>query len=551
MIKSLTIKNYAIINDITIDIGNGFNVFTGETGAGKSIIIGALSFLSGKRTDSSVIQSGKDKCYIEGIFSIDNTNRELIDKLNENCIDFDDELIVKRVISQDGNNSIRINDSSVTLGLLEDIFGSLIDIHSQRDNHYLFQKKNHIYLLDKYSNLDSKLNEYRKLYDDYVRLKNEYDKLVNETFNETDIEFLSFQLDELEKANLDIDEEKKLNDQELNYKVCEKYINNLKSSISLYNDNGGIKEKLYQIIKELNVDNDKIQKEKSEIENLYYLLDEKFDNIVSIYSSFDASNINIDALEERLYIYSKLKRKYSKTTEELIEYINELKQKLELYKDRDKIIEEKKKELDDTYNKAYAFACEISKIRKQNSEKLSKEVVKETKDLLLNNVQFKVLIKENDISNAGIDDVEFYISLNKGQELKQLKTIVSGGEASRIMLALKIIFTKLSNTKLIVFDEIDAGVSGKEAVAIGQKIALLSKDTKVITITHLAPVAACANNHYYIYKKNTNNVTQTHVQLLNTEQIYQELALIANGEINAQSVKAAKLLYNSCQESIK
>lgn len=550
MLKSLNIQNYAIIDDLTIDFNSGFNVFTGETGAGKSIIIGALSFLSNKRSDTSVIQTGKDKAIIEGVFSIEDNDIDIKEKLKDNLIDYDNELIVKRVISKDGNNSIRVNGSTVTLSFLENLLKPLIDIHSQNDNQYLFQKKNHLSLLDKYSCNHDLLNEYKVLYDKYTKSKQEYDSLLNETYSESDLEFINYQLEELEKAELDSSEEEDLLEKERNYKLAEKYINNLSGALDLYNDSLGIKERMQSVLKELDIKDDRILEERSAIENLYYELDERINNIEKIYSSFDGANINIEKLEERLFVYSKLKRKYNKSTSELIEFIDELKQKVNLYKDKDVILLNKKKEVETLYNDAYKCAEKLSKVRKENSLKLSKAIDKEASDLMLNNVNFCIVIEDIELNKNGIDDVEFYISLNKGEDPKPLKSVASGGEISRIMLALKIIFTKLSDTKLIVFDEIDSGVSGKAALSIGQKMALISNNTQVITITHLAPVASCAKYHYYIFKETNDNVTRTNVKLLNLEQTYQELALMSNGSINKQSVEAAKTLFKKSQEMI-
>lgn len=548
MLKSLNIKNYAIIDELFIDFNNGFNVFTGETGAGKSIIIGALSFLSNKRSDTSVIQTGKDKAYIEGVFSIDNDDRTK-KLLKDNLIEFDNELIVKRIISKDGNNSIRVNGSAVTLSFLELLLKPLIDIHSQNDNQYLFQKKNHLTLLDKYSSNENELIKYHNLYSNYSKVNDEYNKLLNVTYNESDLEFISFQLEELEKAELDINEEIDLLEKERNYKLAEKYITNLSNSIDLYNGSDGIKEKFHSLIKELDIKDERILEEKRNIENLYYELDERLNNIESIYSSFDASNINIEIIEERLFSYSRLKRKYNKTTEELINYVRELKDKINLYKDRDVILANKKSEVDKLYNIAYKQAEVLSKLRMKTANALASEINKEASDLLLNNINFVINISNTDLNINGIDDVEFYISLNKGEEPKPLKNVASGGEISRIMLALKIIFTKLSDTKLIVFDEIDSGVSGKAALSIGFKMSLISKNTQVITITHLAPVAAFANNHYYIYKEINNDLTRTNVKELNADEIYDELAIMSNGSLTQESIKAAKTLYNRIREN--
>jgi len=547
MLKSITIQNYAIIDSLTIDFNEGFNVFTGETGAGKSIIIGALTMLSKGRSDTDIIKNGKDKAIIEGVFDLNN-NQTVKNILNDNLIDYDDELIVRRTISKDGKSNIRINGVTVTLSFLCELLSPLIDIHSQKDNHYLFNKKNHIKLLDNYCGNNDLFNEYNELYKTYKEKEDAYNKLLNETYSESDLEFIKFQLNELKAAELIKGEEEDLIEKEKNYKLSAKYINNLGNSISLYKDNGGIKEKLYSLIKELDIDDETIQEKRKEIESLYYDLDDKLNSIEDFYSNFNGENINIEQIEERLYVYAKLKRKFHTDTDGLFKLIEELESKINLYNDREYVLNNALKELNEAKNNAFNFALKISELRKQKAKVLEEEIINQTKELLLPNVRFEInFINEEELSIDGVDNIEFYISLNNGEELKPLKNVASGGEISRIMLALKIIFAKLSDTKLVVFDEIDNGVSGKAAFAIGQKIKTLAKDLQVITITHLAPVAAFANNHYYIYKDSTEESTNTNVRLLSKEEIYKELAIISNGSSNNDSIEAAKNLYISAQ----
>ena len=548
MLKSLYIKNYAIIDELNIDFNSGFNVFTGETGAGKSIIVGALSYLIRGKADASIIKTGQNKAIIEGVFTIDDYMKKSLDEAE---IGYDDELIIRRIISNDGHNSIKVNQVSVTLNFLIELLGEHIDIHSQKDSQYLLNKKNHLILLDKYCKNESLLDEYKDKYQIYIKALKEYEDLKNNTYNEAELDYYKYDLKELEDSNLDLDEEDELRNAEKKYKSAEKYISCLSNSISLYDGDSGIKEKLSILLKQLNIDDDEINKIKENIENIYYNLDDQISSLKHILNSFTNEDFDIEKIEERLYLYSRLQRKHKTDTQGLINKRDELKQKIAFFENKDFVLNEKKKQLDAYYNDCYLLASKIHKNRVDEALKLEKDIVSNTSDLMLNNVVFKVKIDEVELNNKGIDNVEFFISLNKGESLKPLKDVASGGEISRLMLALKTIFTSLADTSLIIFDEIDTGVSGKVGLAIGQKMANIARNTQVISITHLAPVAACAKNHYYIYKVDNNGVTSTAVKQLNHDEIINELAFISSADNSDKSLEAAKQLYKTAQESIK
>ena len=305
MLKSLHIQNYAIINDLSIDFERGFNVFTGETGAGKSIIIGALTLLLKGKADTSVISAKADKAIIEGVFSIDDTMKNILD---DNDIEYDDDLIVKRVISADGRNTIRVNQSLVTLSFLNELFSDHIDIHSQKDSQYLLQKKNHRVLLDKFCNFDELLKEYKEAYKKYQNSLNELDELENHTYNEKELDYLRYDLKELQDANLSLDEEEELEQNEKQYKSVEKYLSVLSGVLGLYNEDEGIKEKLHALVKTLVIDDDEIEEIRNTIESLYYSLNDEIDKLSDIFDKFNSGDFNIEYIEERLYLYSKLKR---------------------------------------------------------------------------------------------------------------------------------------------------------------------------------------------------------------------------------------------------
>ena len=549
MLKSLRIKNFAIIDDIQIDFEKGFNVFTGETGAGKSIIVTALSYLFKGRSDSTLIRNGYDKAIIEGVFDIDDDS--LKKELENQDIEYDGELIVKRVIDKDNHNSIKINQSSVTLNFLSELLSKYVDIHSQKDSQYLFNVSNQMIVFNRYCQIQDKLNDYKVLYEAYLRIKHEYDDLINNTYNEREIEFFKYDLDELEKANLNLDEEAKLEDLEKQLKSKEKYLSVLNNSISIYKQDGGVSELLYELVNNLNINDDKIVSIKDKINDLKYQLDDEVSKLEDILDSINDVDYNLEEIEERLYVYSKLSRKHKRDTQGLIDLLADLKAKVASFEDRDRVIADKEKDLDKAYQNAFKLAKEISVIRKEKAVILSKDIKKETDDLLLNNCIFKVDIKEKELSSNGIDDIEFLISMNKGEDLKPLKSVASGGEVSRLLLALKAVFVKLTNTDLLILDEIDTGVSGKVGLLVGEKIAKIAKECQVLCISHLAMVAACANAHYYIYKEDIDNVTCTKIKKLNEDEIIKELANISSTSNDDNALKAAKDLYIRAQEEIK
>ena len=549
MLKSLRIKNFAIIDDIQIEFEKGFNVFTGETGAGKSIIVTALSYLFKGRSDSSLIRNGYDKAIIEGVFLIDDKN--LKDELFKQDIDMEDEIIVKRVIDKDNHNSIKINESSVTLNYLTDLLSKYVDIHSQKDSQYLFNSSNQLQLFNRYCNFNDKLNEYANLYREYKKINDEYDDLLNNVYNQREIEFFKYDLQELEDAKLDINEEEGLIEKEKLLKSREKYLGVLNNALAIYNNDGGLKESFYELINSLNIQDDEITTIKEKINSLYYDLQDELDKLDNILNKLSDSDLNMEQIEERLFTYSKLSRKHKTDTKGLIALLADLRAKVESFDNREYVIAEKQKQRDLAYNKAFKLAKEISDIRKAKAIELSKDIKKETDDLLLNNCLFKVDIKEKELGVNGIDSIEFLISMNKGEELKPLKNVASGGEVSRLLLALKAVFVRLSNTDLLILDEIDTGVSGKVGLMMGKKIAMIAKDCQVLCITHLASVAACANQHYYIYKEDIDGKTTTKIRQLDNKQIINELANISSSSDDENALLAAKDLYSKAQEEIR
>ncbi len=547
MLKSLYIKNYAIIDELELDFSDGFTVFTGETGAGKSIIVGALSCLIRGKADPSVIRDGTDKAIIEGVFSIE---PYMHDTLKEADIDFDNELIVRRVISRDNHNSIKINQCSVTLSFLTDLFGEHIDIHSQKDSQYLLNKKNHLLLLDRFTKDSKLLEEYQDSYRRYRDAVKEYEDLENNSYSKTDLEFYQYDLKELLDAGIDIDEESQLEEKERRYKSAEKYVTLLNQAIDLSEGDGGIGEKTDSLIRSLNADDAEISTIRDRIRDLYYSFGDEIGKLRKILSQYTDEDLNIESIEERLYAYSKLKRKHNTDAPGLLKKIDELKEKIAFFEDREAVLAEKKKKIEELRQISMDLAQQLSSARKQKAFQLEELITENAKELMLPNALFRIVFNDTELNLNGIDDVEFFVSMNKGEEPKPLKNVASGGEISRLMLSLKTVFTSLSETSLVIFDEIDTGVSGKVALSIGKKISEIARSVQVLCITHLAAVAACAKHHFYIYKTDTSSYSNTCVRKLEGKQIIEELAMISSSEISDNSMKAAGELYATAQDLV-
>jgi len=365
------------------------------------------------------------------------------------------------------------------------------------------------------------------------------------------LEFYRFDLNELKEAKIDADEEEQLLANEKRYKSAEKYLTSLNEAIELFDGTDGIDEKISILIKTLNLDDPIVVNAKEKIQDLYYQFNDEIDSLKKLLDTFSDEELDIDHIEERLYTYSRLKRKHSLDTAGLIAKRDELKEKIAFFEDRDYVLAEKKKIVDELYEKASVLAQKLSKFRKEQAKKLEKQIIEQSHELMLPNVLFHIDFQEKELSSDGKDDVEFFVSMNKGDEPKPLRNVASGGEISRLMLSLKAVFTELSDTDLVIFDEIDTGVSGKVALSIGQKIAQIAKKTQVLCITHLAAVAACADEHFYIFKEDNDEYSNTSVKKLDHDEIIRELATISTSETSSSALEAAEELYKTAQNSVK
>ena len=547
MIESLYIENFAIIDQVQIDFQSGMTVLTGETGAGKSIIIDAIGQLIGQRSQPSFVKNGADYAFIEGVFS---SNKEIDKILLDNNFPIDEHLVISKKINRDGKSAIKINYRNSSQLLLKKIMSQIVDIHSQFETHQLFNESYHLKLLDNFigNELTDLKKEYLTLYQTYKNLNQKHLSLTKEELTDEQLDFYLAQLEEIEELDLEnFDEEEFLKERNnlLNYEKNSQHIKNYKA---LMDSSKGIMDLFKQSLNELSyLEIDDIKHNYDQLYDLYYTVDGINQDIYDQFSQSYFSEEHYNEVQETFFKLNKLKRKYGQTIDAIIDFKNSLIEKIELFKNRNQMIENINLKLKETENQLIYYAKKIYILRKNKALELEKEVKYILNQMYLQQVQFKFDFQINDFNDNGIDNVKIVVSTNSGQPLQPLQKIASGGELSRIMLAIKAVSQNSKDGGTIIFDEADTGVSGKVAESIGHVIKKISKKQQVICITHLAQVACFANNHLFIEKEQMDNTSKVHVRLLNEKESVYELAKMISGkEITQQSIDHAKKLKEIC-----
>ena len=536
MLEHLYIQNFILIDQLELDFPVGFSAITGETGAGKSIFLDALSLLQGQKASSSMVS--KDKAIIEGSFSLEE-NSPVSSFLKENGFDVEDSFTVTREILSSGKSTARVNRRIVPLSFLHTLLENQLDIHGQKDSAYLLQKMNHIYLLDKYGHFHCQKEEIKEAYENYKKVLEEKENFLNTQLKEEELDFYQFQLHELEEAHLKKGEEEELKALEKQAKEAKKSAQDYLSLFAYYD--AEVSDSLYQTIKMA----ERLKGVEENLTRIHEAYENLVDGLESIRDQLNPDFLNedeINQVEERLFLIQRLKRKYGPRLEDVIHYQQDLAKKLAHYGEQEFYLKKINEKIAISFEIYSKKAQELSKKRQLAAKSLEKEVLQQLKDLELPAAQFKVLFRSIEGNLSGIDDVEFFVSMNKGEKLAPLTKVASGGELSRFMLALKVIFTKLQGIQTIVFDEIDTGVSGHVARAIGEKMALLAKDCQVFSVTHLAQVASLANHQFLVSKSVDHTHTQTKVHLLSQEERASELAYLFSGNRSEKAIEAAKEL---------
>ncbi|MBR3134104.1 MAG: DNA repair protein RecN [Clostridia bacterium] len=531
MITTLHIKNIGIIDELDIELGKGFNVFTGETGAGKTLIIDALNIICGGRFSKEMIRKGENYSFVE-------LNLYLPE--NKNAIE--NNIIVSREIHSNGKNSCKINGRLVTVTELKEFMSDLIDIHGQNDNQKILNSNYHIKYLDEFGEeeLEFLLIKCKKCYQEYCKLKKELeDNLGDEKEKQRQLDLLQYEFDEIDKAKLVVGEEEKLKEKSLLFENAEKIAKNINET-SLYSNNAV--DNLNRAIKSLEKIgylDCKYEKELLELKNVFYELEEFSRDISYMNEDIEFNTNERDEIEERLDLISLLERKYGNSIEEILEFKENIEQEINRInnlEEHNNIIRKRLSEIENEMNK---FAVEIHNKRMAVSSRLIERINGELVDLEMPNARFDVSIRECDYNKNGKDIVQFLISTNIGEDKKELQKVASGGEMSRIMLAIKTVLANSDSTPIMIFDEIDTGISGKAAKSVSQKLKLIGNNHQVICITHQPSIAAKGNHNYFISKKTVNNRTTTNIKKLSENETLQEIARISNGDITEIAVKHA------------
>ena len=551
MLNKLSVKNFAIIEDIDISFKDGLTVLTGETGAGKSLIIDCISLLLGERANLEMIRHGEDKAIIVGQFSFHNIHLAgLLNKLNVEYVD--DSITITRVIGVT-RSYIKVNDTLISLADLKKMSKYLADIHQQFDMTKLLNRENYLDIVDGFK--ADVIEEYKSKYEESLRLLKEkynaYQELLNR-INEIkkNREFYEFDYQELKALNLQVGEEEEIKEQ----------IAYLKNYDQIYSLLGEIKELIekdslddvYEIkdrVKDLSGYQGEYGEYVTRINSAYYELEDIYDSLKKKFSHLDYNPNLLDELETRSNEINVIKKKHGKSIEELIEYQKELEKLINATDDNDILLKEEYDSLFNLYKQTYSYGEDLSKVRRQIAKNVIKELERHLEDLSLKS-KFDIRIESTTLQDkvdlsiflpTGIDEVDFYIETNIGEGMKPLGKVISGGEASRIMLAFKTLFIKANKVETVIFDEIDTGINGEVASKVANKIYEISLSSQVITITHLPQVACLSKNHVKISKTINKGRTYTQIKELNLdEKIYEIALMISEGKVTNSQLEYAK-----------
>lgn len=536
MISTLHIKNIGIIDDVIIDLNNGFNVLTGETGAGKTLIVDSLGIIAGGRFSKEMIRRGENNSFVELCLYLPE---------NENAIDGN--IIVSREINSNGKNLCKINGRLVTVNELKEFMKNIIDIHGQFDNQTLMDKMYHTKYLDKFIGKEIIVlkDEYDKLFTNYkelkIKLQNNYG---DDKEKQRKLDLLKYQVNEIEVANLKIGEEETLEERRRIMMNSEKVSENLNNVDLNLNENAIdiISESIRSLEKIESIDS-KYSDKLVELKNIYYEVQELARDISGLKEEVYFDEKEQNEIETRIDTIYSLKRKYGNSIEEILNYKEEIEQEINRIENLEEENLKLKKQINILKEKMTNLCNKITDLRSRYSIILNEKINKELHDLDMKNAQFKALVvQETDFTENGLSHIEFMIATNAGEEEKPLGKIASGGEMSRIMLAIKTVLADIDEVPVLIFDEVDTGISGKTANVVGDKLRKISKKHQVLIVTHLASVAAKGEHNYYIYKETRDNITRTNIKQLTEKETIMEIARIASGDVTDIAISHAKAL---------
>lgn len=553
MLKTLCIENIAVIEKADIEFSKGFNVLTGETGAGKSIVVDSINAILGERTSKELVRAGSENAFVTAYF--EDINSEVKQKLNEFDLPCEDDgtLMLSRKISAQGKSTCRINGSVCTVSMLKEVGNLLVNIHGQHDSQTLLNADYHYKFVDMYGSLDEILDEYKQSFKQLLSVRKQLKALtLDADERDRQIELLDYQIKELTDAEIKVgewDELKKRKNLILN---SQNLLQSLNSALAAFNgsdDYSGISTLLSTAVKELgtvsDVDSD-IKAVYDKAEALNDSVEVVKDALLDKINSIEFEPEELDRIEERLNLYYTFSNKYGETEQDMLYYLDEAVKKRAAFENSEEELEKLNVRYDEIFNQTVAIAQKLTDLRKSTAEKLGNEICKQLEFLDMPKIKFTTSFEKGNLSANGWDKIEFLIATNVGETAKPLAKIASGGELSRIMLAIKSIIAQKDSIDTLIFDEIDTGVSGKASRKIGLKLKELGAFTQVICVTHSAQIASVADSHFLIEKNVENDRTYTNVTVLDYDGRKNELARIMGG-INATEslLKSAEELLNN------
>ena len=548
MLLELNIENFAIIENMKIEFEPGLNVLTGETGSGKSIIIDSLALVLGQRANKDIIKKGKDRAFIEAVFS--SYDEETKDLLLEYGIESGDLVVVSKEIREKGPTITRVNNRTVTSQILSKISSHLIDIFAQHESISLMDNKNQLKLIDDFSGKDQGelLENLKYLVHEINSLKNEYhEKSTMEQNKDREIDLLEYQIKEIEDAGLsDYDDEELYDDFNVLNNMTDTLIK-LSEAKSLINEGyeksslEDILDKVIANVVEVTRYNKDLKEVEENLEDIRFRISDIAKDLDRYVSSSEVDEERLQFLRERIDLVNNLKLKYGNNVKAINSFYEEISERLRFLQNFEDNLNKLLKKIEDKEAEALVLAEKISQKRKKTSEILEKKVEEEINKLNIKDAKFKIEIKEKELSFDGIDKIEFLIAPNLGQDLMSMAKVASGGEMSRIMLGFKSIIAEKDNIPTLVFDEIDTGISGKTAQIVGNKIKEVSKDRQVIVISHLPQIVALADTHFAIKKDVVNNSTISTIDKLNYDERVDEVARLIGGmNVSEIAIETAK-----------
>lgn len=536
MLKTLVIENIAVIKKAQIEFTSGLNVLTGETGAGKSIVVDSINAILGERTSRELVRADSDNAFVNAYFEDINDDVKL--KLNEYDIPIEEDgtLLLSRKISAGGKSVCRVNGLPVTVGILKDIGTHLVNIHGQHDSQALLNPDFHYKFVDAYADCDELLAEYKESFKSFLNIRRQLKSLTSDA-DERDkqSEILDYQIKELRDADIKVGEWEELKHRKsviLNSQAILNALNTLLGAVNGDDENQGIQSVLSSSDKEITALLDADSQLKPIIEKLDSaedLLESIKDLISDKMESLDFQPDELDKIEERLDILYTFSNKYGETEQDMLYYLADAERKRALFDNSEQDLERLNAEYDSSLEKTQSLALKLSEVRRKAAEKLGDEICSQLEFLDMPGVKFVIQFSKGNLSSSGVDKIEFLIRTNPGEEPKPLAKIASGGELSRIMLAIKSIIAKSDSIATLIFDEIDTGVSGKASRKIGLKLKEVGKNAQVICVTHSAQIASAADSHFLIKKEYTDNAAFTQIMPLDFEGRKYELARIMGG----------------------